>query len=90
MPIKEQLLQEIEQTPEPILEEVLNFLRTIKQQDAAQLSPDSGQESVGQQILRFAAEFRAGVPSEELAKLPSDGAEQHDHYIYGTPKRLTE
>lgn len=26
-------------------------------------------------------------PPEELAKLPPDGAEQHDHYIYGTPKR---
>lgn len=29
----------------------------------------------------------AKVPAEELAKLPRDGAEQHDHYIYGTPKR---
>jgi len=27
------------------------------------------------------------VPSEELEKLPADGAEFHDHYIYGTPKR---
>jgi len=24
---------------------------------------------------------------EVLAKLPRDGASQHDHYIYGTPKR---
>lgn len=24
---------------------------------------------------------------EELAKPPTDGASQHDHYIYGTPKR---
>jgi len=27
------------------------------------------------------------IPPEELAKLPTDGASQHDHYIYGTPKR---
>lgn len=27
------------------------------------------------------------VPPEELDKLPRDGASQHDHYIYGTPKR---
>jgi hypothetical protein len=27
------------------------------------------------------------VPAEELEKLPHDGAEQHDHYLYGTPKR---
>lgn len=29
------------------------------------------------------------VPPEALAKLPTDAAEQHDHYIYGTPKRST-
>ncbi|CAN5269303.1 hypothetical protein BH09SUM1_BH09SUM1_05000 [soil metagenome] len=27
------------------------------------------------------------IPEEELAKLPIDGADNHDHYIYGTPKR---
>jgi len=32
-------------------------------------------------------EITAGIPEEEWAKLPTDGAEQHDHYIYGTPKR---
>ena len=29
------------------------------------------------------------VPEEELERLPVDGAAQHDHYIYGTPKRPT-
>ena len=33
------------------------------------------------------AESVADAPPEELAKLPTDGASQHDHYIYGTPKR---
>ena len=32
-------------------------------------------------------ELTADVPDEEWDKLPSDLAEQHDHYIYGTPKR---
>ena len=27
------------------------------------------------------------VPDEVLDRLPVDGAAQHDHYIYGTPKR---
>ena len=27
------------------------------------------------------------IPDEELDRLPIDGATQHDHYIYGTPKR---
>ena len=29
----------------------------------------------------------AEMPEEVRAKLPADGAAQHDHYIYGVPKR---
>ena len=29
----------------------------------------------------------ADIPPEVRAKLPEDGASQHDHYIYGVPKR---
>jgi hypothetical protein len=32
-------------------------------------------------------EIWADIPDEVRAKLPSDGASQHDHYIYGVPKR---
>jgi len=27
------------------------------------------------------------LPPEALDKMPVDGASQHDHYLYGTPKR---
>jgi Arc/MetJ-type ribon-helix-helix transcriptional regulator len=32
-------------------------------------------------------DLTADVPDEEWDKLPADLAEQHDHYIYGIPKR---
>ena len=32
-------------------------------------------------------ERTADIPDEEWDKLPTDLAEQHDHYLYGTPKR---
>ena len=35
---------------------------------------------------RIAARVRA-LPPETLDRLPADGAAEHDHYIYGTPKR---
>jgi hypothetical protein len=38
-------------------------------------------------IWEVAGELRKSIPAEEWAKLPVDGAAQHDHYIYGTPKR---
>jgi hypothetical protein len=38
-------------------------------------------------ISEVIAEIMADTPPEELAKLPRDGASEHDHYIYGWPKR---
>jgi Arc/MetJ-type ribon-helix-helix transcriptional regulator len=38
-------------------------------------------------ILEMVDELRKRVPPEEFAKLPTDGAKQLDHYLYGTPKR---
>ena len=38
-------------------------------------------------ISQIIAEIMSDVPPEELAKLPEDGASEHDHYIYGWPKR---
>lgn len=35
----------------------------------------------------MAEELFRDIPEEELARLPVDGAAQHDHYIYGLPKR---
>ncbi len=40
-----------------------------------------------QPIWKLFAEAFKDVPEEELERLPTDGATQHDHYIYGTPKR---
>ena len=38
-------------------------------------------------ISEVIAEIMADTPPEELAKLPRDGASEHDHYIYDWPKR---
>lgn len=40
-------------------------------------------------IWEVVDELRKNVPPEEFAKLPKDGAEQLDHYLYGSPKRPT-
>lgn len=38
-------------------------------------------------LWEIAEEISAQVPLEEWEKVPADGAEQHDHYLYGSPKR---
>jgi hypothetical protein len=38
-------------------------------------------------LWEIAEEISGQVPLEEWERLPADGAEQHDHYLYGSPKR---
>lgn len=44
-------------------------------------------DSACQPIWERIAALTDDAPPEELAQPPTDGASQHDHYIYGTPKR---
>lgn len=49
------------------------------------------QEQEVEHPLRTAADIvlshMGKVPPEKMAAMPTDGASQHDHYIYGWPKR---
>ena len=45
------------------------------------------QDQTTKHIWDIAAKMLQDVPKEALDRLPTDGAAQHDHYIYGTPKR---
>ncbi len=38
-------------------------------------------------IAEVILESMRDVPPEIMATMPTDGASQHDHYIYGWPKR---
>lgn len=99
MTAKEQLFQEVEQASEALAEEVLNFLLFTKVRNRhgslpadnrAETPVDSASapQETGKSLLELFDAFIKDIPEEELAKLPKDGAEQHDHYIYGTPKRV--
>ncbi len=42
---------------------------------------------VRRHIAEVILERMSKVPAEIMASMPKDGASQHDHYLYGTPKR---
>ena len=50
---------------------------------AATEPPAEARKPVWERIL----ERTAAIPDEEFDKLPTDLADQHDHYLYGAPKR---
>ncbi len=73
---------------------VRDYLRRQQQPSpspAGQESP-AAQESpahVHKPIWEVIEEENRSIPPEVWDALPTDLAEQHDHYIYGTPKRPT-
>lgn len=57
---------------------------TLPQDLSAQSVPyPNGATSIWDEI----DDILAAVPEEELAALPRDGSENHDHYLYGAPKK---
>lgn len=77
---RELLIQEIEQVPDTLVEEILTLLRLTKRQHHRQQVPE-------QSFASFVEELVSDIPEDVLDSLPSDSAVEHDHYIYGTPKR---
>lgn len=57
-------------------EEVLNFIETLPKQKTPL-------QRLGQLIDKSLAK----VPKEVIEKLPVDGSENLDHYLYGKPKK---
>lgn len=87
MTIKEQLAKEIEQTPDALVEEIIDFCLFIKQRKTKEQSNELINQSNGiLDLLEQVKEIQAQIPTEEWDKIPHDGAINHDHYLYDAPK----
>ncbi len=72
-----------------LLAEALDGLQEhIRAHGAQAPSPTSSPAPTMKPLWEVAADLLKDVPQEVLDRLPTDGAAQHDHYIYGTPKRV--
>jgi len=72
--------------------EAASLLIERLKQEQAQAKPVANQAEpvpAHKPIWEVVDDLRKSVPPEEFAKLPKDGAEQLDHYLYGSPKRPT-
>lgn len=88
MNAKEQLLEEIQHSPELLIKEVLDFLLFARSRNYPFVETKALDKPTTQQpIWEFAQELMQDAPPEELAKLPADSARNHDHYLYGAPKQ---
>jgi len=58
----------------------------LKQLAGTQEEPKSARGPL-QEAADIILDSMRDVPPEIMATMPEDGASQHDHYIYGWPKR---
>jgi hypothetical protein len=72
-----------------IVVEKMQNLSTEKQREVADFVNKLAEIATPKKksLLDKLDEISSRVPVEMWEKLPIDGAEQHDHYLYGTPKR---
>lgn len=72
-------------SPDEVIREALDAL-DAKEQSEPPLPLNAKKSQTVPVWERFQNAVRA-IPDEELSALPPDGASEHDHYLYGTPKR---
>lgn len=83
--IEESLIEKLRGLPLEKQQEVLEFVEKLDRQETRETSQAEPKDRMP--IWDRIREISADVPDEEWAKLPTDGAEQHDHYLYGSPKK---
>ena len=66
---------------------VEQWLLRLAEQSTLAPDPEEARKHERRPIWEVIANNMKGVPAEDLALLPRDGASQIDHYVYGVPKR---
>jgi Tfp pilus assembly protein PilN len=80
--LEQSILEKLQALPDDKRQEVLALVESLL--DKEQLVQT---ESARRPISEIFEELSSRIPLEEWAELPRDGAEQHDHYLYGSHKR---
>jgi Arc/MetJ-type ribon-helix-helix transcriptional regulator len=73
-------------SPDEVIRKALDALDATEQHEAPP-PPAKGKKSPAVPLWQRFQNAVRSIPKEELATLPPDGASEHDHYLYGLPKR---
>lgn len=80
--LEQAILKKLQALPDGKQQEVLALVEALLEKERPAHS-----QSDHRPISEIFEELSSQIPLEEWAKLPGDGAEHHDHYLYGSPKR---
>ena len=80
--LEQAILKKLQALPDGKQHEVLALVESLLEKQQTEPA-----ESKRRPISEIFEELSSQIPLDEWAELPQDGAEQHDHYLYGSPKR---
>ena len=80
--LEQAILKKLQALPDGKQHEVLALVESLLEKAQTESA-----ESKRRPISEIFEELSSQIPLEEWAELPQDGADQHDHYLYGSPKR---
>lgn len=72
-------------SPDEVIRKALDALDAKEQQETPLPTKEKKRPAVP--VWQRFQDATHSLPEEELATLPPDGASEHDHYLYGLPKR---
>lgn len=75
--IEQLVIEKLHALPEDQQAEVLNFVERLARQAAP----------ISKSVFEEIREIMADVPEEVMERIPTDGSENLDHYLYGAPKK---
>src|SRR5712691_8193276 len=74
-------------TPEALVRQAMDQVIDSAPESESHKAESDKQVAGARPISQVIADIMKDAPSQELRKLPRDGASEHDHYIYGWPKK---
>ena len=80
--LEQAILKKLQALPDGKQQEVLALVESLLHKEQL-TQPESTHRPIGE----IFEELSSQISIEEWAELPRDGAQQHDHYLYGSPKR---
>lgn len=78
--IEQQVIESIRVLSEDKQKQVLKYVREINKEEAKEKPPQ-------RKLMQKLEELRAKLPKDAFKDSPTDGSLNHDHYLYGSPKR---
>ena len=76
--LQQTIQEQVRVLSEDEMKRVLDFMRNLRKENKSQKAKS---------ISAIFEDLSNEIPLEEWQELPSDGAENHDHYLYGAPKK---